>query len=162
MLLAAHRPVGHWSTVLPQHRSCRVTGVSGFDDRDWCQTPTELVWGSLVLSFPSLVHPVYLLPVLPVKAGLSMKLGKHWGKLGRLLFDTLHLWFHLSWPDCGALRVGNQILTDLSTDTSWWASLASAWRRIDSCSCRHTNLKSVSLSCSHTHTHTYIYHSRKC
>lgn len=49
-----HRSAGHWISVLPQHRSRWVTGVSSFDDRDWCQTPTELVWGSIMLSSPFL------------------------------------------------------------------------------------------------------------
>lgn len=54
----------------------------------------------------------------------------------------LHMWFHFNWPNCGALRVRNHILTDLPTDTRLWASLAPAWRQIDSCSFTqaHTNL----------------------
>lgn len=34
---------------------------------------------------------------------LRRNLGKHRGKLGRSLYDVLHLWFHLTWPDCAAL-----------------------------------------------------------
>lgn len=58
-------------------------------------------------------------PFFPSKLALlrSETLENIEGKLGRRLSDMLHMWFHFSWPGCGALGAGNQILTDLFADT---------------------------------------------
>lgn len=80
-------PVGHWISVLPQHWSRWVTAVSSFDDRDWCQTSSELVWGC---NMPS-CHCVYLLPVLCLF--VKPRIEKCWGKV-----DSLYVWFYFSWP----------------------------------------------------------------
>lgn len=133
--------------MLPQHRCCRVTGVSSFGDKDWCQTPTELVWGRLMPSFPCL-SALFICPLfLPSKLAFlwSKSLENVEGKLGRLLFDMLHMWFHFSWPGCGALGAGNHVLTDLY-HTRLWGSLASAWRQIDPCRCTHYTNTQACLS----------------
>lgn len=96
-----------------------------------------MVWDSLILFFLCLYTTfICYLFFLSKASGLSVKhyLGKHWRRLGKLLSDILHVWFHFSWPNCGALGVCNHILTDLPRDTRLWASLAPAWRQIDSCS----------------------------
>lgn len=76
-----HCPIRHWITVLPQHQSCRVTGVVSFDDK--------LPQVGMSLCLP--VHCMYLLTVLPVKAGLSMMrdLGKYWRKVKWLPFRQI-------------------------------------------------------------------------
>ncbi len=135
-----HHPIGHWISMLPQHCCCRVTGVLSFDDRDWCQTPTELVWDSLMLSFPCLFAVFLLLSFVFLDLSVKQDLGR---KHGSLLSITLNVWFHFSWPDCGALGVGNYILTDLSTDSRLWATLAPAWCQI--CACSFTNTQTCLL-----------------
>lgn len=135
-------PMGHWIPVLPQHQSCRVTGVSSFDDKEWCQTPTEPVWGPLSRR-PSSACPLCLFAPCSSRQSWLFHEARPWktsrGKLGRLPSDRLHVWFHFSWLGCEALGAGNHILTDLSTDARLWASLAPAWRQADPCSCTHTN-----------------------
>lgn len=144
VLLAArerHRPVGHWISVLPQHRSRWVTGVSSFDDRDWCQTPTELVWGSIMLSSP------FLFAVF-APCSLAFYEMRPWKTLRETWKASV--WYtvcvvHFSWPDCRALGDGNHISTDLYTDTRLWASLAVPEGQIVSCSCTHTNTQTCLL-----------------
>lgn len=107
MLLAASElrcPERRWISLLPQHGSCRFTGASSFDG----VKPPQSCYKALARC-SSLCFITFALCCCHQSLSVKQDLGKRRGKLGRLLSDTLHLWFHFSCPDCGALGAGNHI-----------------------------------------------------